>query len=165
MSRAGSPHLPVPGAARTAAQGRGLRANAVALLGMLILQGALGDWVGIAARVPSADRGRGIAAAFVRAVAAGPAGLAAHALLGALLIVGALAFLVRALAGGRGPLPALGGAGLASISVAALGGARFVATGEPGASLAMALGAAAAQGVYVLALLVPIPGRRAASLR
>jgi|GEM_PF-1653040 len=161
MSRAALPRFPAPGAAAgSAVQARGLRANALAVLLMLVLQDALGNWVGIAARVPAADRGRGIAVAFLRAVAAGPAGLAAHALLGALLIAGALAFLLRALAGRRAPLVALAAAGLASISVAALGGARFVATGQPGATLAMALAAAVAQLVYVVTLLFAMPGRR-----
>ena len=75
--------------------GRGLRINSISAAVMLLIEYGLGIWVNLYAEIPASDHGKGTFAAFGAAVAAGPAGLAVHAVLGTLLILTAIAVIVR----------------------------------------------------------------------
>jgi hypothetical protein len=74
-----------------------------------------------------------------RALANGPAGLAIHAGLGLLLIVGAIQLVVRSVLARHRPLIWLSSVSLLAILGAAFNGAAFVNSGDDGSSLGMAM--------------------------
>ncbi|MGP8000047.1 MAG: hypothetical protein ACLPKI_22440 [Streptosporangiaceae bacterium] len=118
----------------------------------LLVQYGLGMWVNLYATVPAADRGGGEFAAIGRALSHGPAGLAAHASLGLLLLIGSVVPLVRAVTARRPAFIVTSGLSLLAILGAAGSGAAFVNTGANGASLGMALLTAVALGCQVVNL-------------
>src|SRR3981081_1787305 len=71
------------------------RASVGTAVGLLI-QYALGMAVNLYVTVPARDHGGGAAAAVGRAVSNGPGALAAHTVLGLLLLVGSVVLVVRA---------------------------------------------------------------------
>lgn len=105
----------------------------------LVVQYGLGMVVNLYVTVPARDQGGGVLTAIGRALANGPAGLAVHAGLGLLLIVGAINLVVRAVLARHRPLMWLSGLSLLAIVGAALNGAAFVNAGDDGASLGMAM--------------------------
>jgi hypothetical protein len=132
-----------------------LRGNSFGVLAMLIIQFAIGMWVNLYAQVPAADRGSGIFGAVGRALTNGPAALAAHAGLGLLIVLAALALLVRSILARQVTAVIASSIGLLAIVSAAVNGARFVADGGPAnASLAMALSTAVAMLSYAVGLLL-----------
>jgi hypothetical protein len=138
----------------TASRISGLRRASFAAFVMLVVQFALGIYVNLYVTVPSADHGHG----FGQAIANGPAGLTVHIVLGLLLILAALGFLVQAVLARRPALIAAAAAGLLAMIGAAASGSAFARSGQDGASMAMALLAAAGLLCYGASLfLLPRP--------
>jgi hypothetical protein len=132
-----------------------LRGNTFGVLAMLIVQFAIGVAVNLYATIPAKDKGGGIFGAIGRALTNGPASLATHAGLGLLIVLAAVALVVRAIVAKHTVSIVLSAIGLAAIASAALNGARFVADGGPAsASLAMALSTAVAMLCYAIGLLL-----------
>jgi len=132
-----------------------LRGNTFGALAMLIVQFAIGIVVNLYAIIPAKDKGSGTFGAIGRALTNGPASLATHAGLGLLIVLAAVALVVRSIVTRHTAGIVLSVIGLAGIVSAALNGARFVADGGPAsASLAMALSTAVAMLCYAIGLLV-----------
>lgn len=136
---------------------RGLRANALAGLVMLLVEYGLGMWTNVYAKLPAADQGKATLAAFGNAVTQGPVGLALHALLGTLLIVTAVSVVVRATLVRQSQLIVVGCVGLAAILAAWLSGATFVGNADNGASFAMALATGVAILAYATIVFIAVP--------
>lgn len=132
-----------------------LRGNTFGILAMLIVQFAIGVVVNLYATIPAKDKGSGIFGAIGRSLTNGPGSLATHAGLGLLIVLAAVALVVRSIIARHNASIVLSVIGLAAIASAALNGARFVADGGPAsASLAMALSTAVAMLCYALGLLL-----------
>jgi len=132
-----------------------LRGNTFGVLAMLIVQFAIGIVVNLYATIPAKDSGSGIFGAIGRALTNGPASLATHAGLGLLIVLAAVALVVRSVVTRHIASVVLSVIGLAAIVAAALNGARFVADGgSANASLAMALSTAVAMLCYAIGLLL-----------
>jgi hypothetical protein len=132
-----------------------LRGNTFGVLAMLIVQFAIGVVVNLYATIPARDKGSGIFGAIGRALTNGPGSLATHAGLGVLIVLAAVALVVRSIVARHTASIVLSVLGLAAITSAALNGARFVADGGPAsASLAMALSTAVAMLCYAAGLLL-----------
>ena len=138
--------------AKSAKTVRGLRANSLAALVMLLLEYGLGIWVNLYGQLPASDNGASLPAAFGRAVAGGPVGLSIHAVLGVVLILSAVSAVVRSFQARRPVLIGAALAGLAAVIIAALSGARFVGHGTDATSMSMAIAAGVAIGAYALML-------------
>jgi hypothetical protein len=134
------------------ARSRSLRPITFAVLVLLLIQYALGMWVNLFATIPQSDRGKGPFAAFAAAVAHGPAGLAVHALVGTLLLVGAIALAIRAALTRNATTIVLASIALLAIIAAWVNGALFVGNGANGSSFGMAMGAGLALLCYVTIL-------------
>ena len=144
-----------PPAGLPARQLLALRGNTFGVLAMLIVQFAIGIVVNLYATIPAKDKGSGIFGAIGRALTSGPASLAAHAGLGLLIVLAAVALVVRSIVTRHTASIVLSAIGLAAIVAAALNGTRFVADGGPAnASLAMALSTAVAMLCYAIGLLL-----------
>jgi hypothetical protein len=116
----------------------GLRVWALVVSLILIVEYFVGASVNLYVTIPTADHGASDLPAIGQAISNGPAGLAIHAVLGLLLIVGALALVARAIRTRRRPVAALTLVGLLSLIGAALSGAEFVGKQENGASMSVA---------------------------
>jgi hypothetical protein len=144
------------GRARAApAAGRGLRPSSFAAVVMLLLEYGLGMWVNLYAQIPASDKGKGTFAGFGAAVANGPVALTLHALLGTLLLVTAVAVIIRAVLARKAAATVIGAVALLAIIAAWLSGARFTGDGADGASFGMAMATAVALLCYVIILFVP----------
>ena len=130
---------PQPDADRRARRRAGLRGTSLGICVMLIAQLILGVAVNLYVRVPAADQGHGLGTALGRALTSPPPTLAAHAILGTLLLVAAVNVLARALRARHKPAIAASATGLAAIAGAAVSGASFVSDSRAGASMAMAV--------------------------
>jgi uncharacterized Tic20 family protein len=131
-----------------------LRGASFGALVMLIVQFAIGIVVNLYVTVPAADKG-GLLSAIGKSLSNGPVSLAVHAVLGLLIILAAVALVVRAALLRHTLVLVLSVVGLLAIVAAALNGARFVADGGPAnASLAMALSTAVAMLCYTISLFV-----------
>jgi hypothetical protein len=131
-----------------------LRGQSFGMLVMLIVQFAIGVVVNLYVTVPAADKG-GFFGALGKALSNGPAALASHAGLGLLIVLAALALIVRAIIIRHVPTIVLSVLGLLSIGAAAANGIRFVSNGgSDNASLSMALAAAGAMLWYSISLFV-----------
>jgi hypothetical protein len=138
-----------------------LRASTLAALVVLLLQYGLGIDANLYATLPTSDHGKSIFPAFAAAITNGPDIVIAHAVLGTLLLIGAVTVLIRAIRTHSPPLIALAGLALAAIIAAWLSGARFVGTTTNGVSLAMAIATGIAIVAYILILfLVATPAAR-----
>lgn len=133
---------------------RGLRANSLAAIVILLLEYGLGVWVNLYGHLPASDYGTNLATGIGRGISDGPVGLSIHAVLGLVLVVSALTALARSIRLGRPVLIALTTVGLAAVVTAALSGARFVGHGDNGSSMGMAIAAGVAIGAYALVLFV-----------
>jgi hypothetical protein len=144
-----------------------LRTNSFAAVVMLLIQYGLGIWVNLYAKLPQADQGATVITGVVRAITNGPVGLTLHAILGLILIATATTAIIRTTRIGRELLLVIAVVGLVSILLAGITGARFVGTGDNGASLIMALATAVAILCYALILFVtgPLPGSRVSESR
>lgn len=141
--------------AANAHRANGLRANSFAAVIMLLTEFGLGIWVNLYARLPASDRGKGVFTAFGGTVASGPAALALHSLLGTLLLVAAIAVVVRAAMARETASTAIGAVAFLAIVAAWLSGARFVGNTSDGASFGMAVATAIALLGYVTILFLP----------
>jgi hypothetical protein len=144
---------------------RGLRANALAGLIMLLIEYSLGISVNLYSTLPAADKGKTLFAGLGAAVGNGPLLVTLHALLGTLLLITGTAALVRALRLGARPLIALSGTAFLATLVAWLAGSAFVGHHEDAASLAMALAAAASILCYTLVIFTLSLGRTTSPAR
>jgi hypothetical protein len=133
---------------------RGLRANALAAVVMLLVQYCLGISVNLYSTLPASDHGKSLFSGFTSAVGDGPLLLSLHALLGTLLLITASAALVRSLRLGATPPIALTAVALLAIIVAWLAGSAFVGHMKNSTSLTMALGTAVAILCYALVIFV-----------
>lgn len=131
---------------------REVRPNAFAVALLLLLQYGLGMWVNLFATIPVSDRGKGLFGAFGAAVAHGPVALTLHALVGTLLVAGAISLVVRAGLARDTAATVLSGVGLLAIISAWINGALFVGNGDNGSSFSMALAAAVALLCYLIIL-------------
>ena len=138
---------------------RGLRANALAGLIMLLIEYSLGISANLYSTLPTADRGKTLFAGLGAALGNGPVLVTIHALLGTLLLITGIAAVARASRLGRRSLIALSGTALLATLVAWLSGSAFVGNQEAAASLAMALAAAAAILCYALVIFMLSLGR------
>ncbi len=129
-----------------------LRTAAFPALVMLVLELALGMAVNLFVTIPVADHGLAVGAAVGAAVGQGPAVLAAHAVLGLLLLLSAAVFLVRAVLARQTTAVVAGVVGLLAMLAAAGSGAGFVASGQDAASMSMAIATAVAVLAYGLVL-------------
>jgi hypothetical protein len=143
---------------------RDLRTNCFAATVMLAIEFGLGMWTNIYANLPAADHGKGMFAAFGRAVADGPVGLSLHAIVGTLLLITGISAMVRAVLI-RGPLSiSLTGVALLALLAAWTSGAKFVGDMGKGPSLTMAIATGVALLGYAVILFVPpgaLSGRQA----
>jgi hypothetical protein len=138
---------------------RGLRANALAGLIMLLVEYSLGISANLYSTLPAADTGKTFFAGLGAAVGNGPLLVTLHALLGTLLLITGMVAVVRATRLGRRPLIALCGAALLATLVAWLSGTAFIGHQKAAASLAMALAAGAAILAYALVIFIVSLGR------
>jgi hypothetical protein len=140
----------------------GLRANALAAVVMLLIQYSLGITVNLYSTLPASDHGKSLFASFPAAVGNGPVLLTLHAILGTLLLITALAALIRSLRLGAPPI-ALTALALLAILIAWMSGSEFIGHQKNGASLAMALATALAILCYTLVIFLlnrSMPDRR-----
>jgi hypothetical protein len=133
---------------------RGLRANALAAVVMLLIQYCLGISVNLYSTLPAANHGKPLFGGFASAVGNGPVLLSLHALLGTLLLITSTAALIRSVRLQGPPLIGLAAIALAAIITAWLSGSEFVGHMQNGASLAMAFATATAILCYVLVILL-----------
>jgi hypothetical protein len=131
---------------------RGLRANALAAVVMLLIQYCLGISVNLYSTLPATDPGKSISAGFTAAVGNGPLVLSLHALLGTLLLITSLAAFLRSWRLAVTPAIALTAVALLAIIVAWLAGSEFVGHMENGTSLTMALATAVSILCYTLVI-------------
>jgi hypothetical protein len=111
--------------------------------------------VNLYAKIPASDHGKGTFAAFGAAVAAGPVGLAVHAVLGTLLLVAAIALIVRAALARNTAATVIGAVAFLAVAAAWLSGTRFVGNAADGASFGMSIATGVALLSYVVILFVP----------
>lgn len=116
-----------------------IRRTSLGMAVTLLVQYGLGMWVSLYVTVPGRDQGGGEFAAIGRALSNGPAGLAVHAALGLLLLLGSVVLVVRASAARSPFLIVTTAVSLLAVLGAAASGGAFVNAGQDGASLAMAL--------------------------
>ncbi len=129
-----------------------MRGASLGAMVMLIIQYALGIGVNI-----YVTPGKG---GFSEAFKSGPA-LALHAVLGLLLIVAAIALLVRAITARHGAVIAASAVGLVAIAAATMSGVSFLKDGADGSSMGMAMATAVAFLCYTICLFVlGSPARR-----
>lgn len=142
---------------------RGLRANSLAALVILLIEYGLGVWVNLYGHLPVSDHGASLTTGFGRAIAGGPVGLSIHAVFGVVLVVSATTALVRSVLVRRRAPMTVTAVGLAAVLIAGVSGARFVGSGSNASSMTMAVSAGVAIGAYALALFlsagVPVPSR------
>jgi uncharacterized membrane protein len=139
---------------------RGLRANALAAIVMLLIQYCLGISVNLYSTLPATDAGKPLFAAFAGAIGDGPLLLSLHALLGTLLLITASAALLRSARLGATAAVVLTAVGLLVIVSAWIAGSEFVGHMKNATSLTMALATAVAILCYALVIfLTPGPPR------
>jgi hypothetical protein len=139
-----------PSVQKRPARRGGLRQANLAVLIILIIQFALGIGVSLYVTLPAVGTaGRSSDQFFSN----GPL-LAIHAVLGLLLVIGAIAVLVRAIIARIAILIVTSVAGLAAIILAAVFGSGFTDKLTDGYSLGMALATAAALACYAIGLYV-----------
>ena len=140
---------------RSAARIRGLRANALAATVMLLIQYCFGSAVGLYSVLPVSDHGKDLFGAFGAAVANGPVLLTLHAVLGTLLLVTALAAVIRSSRVGVRPVIALAITFLTAIASFCLDRRlRFVGQISCGTLLTMGIATAVALLAYALIIFV-----------
>ena len=129
-----------------------LRTAAFAALVMLVLELALGMAVNLFVTIPASEHGLGVGAAVGAALGEGPVVLAAHVILGLLLLLSAAVFLGRAVLARQTTAIVAGVVGLLAMLAAAGSGAGFLASGQDAASMSMAVATATAMLAYVVVL-------------
>ncbi len=140
---------PARAAGRTAGL-RALRGNCMGAAVLLVIQFGLGSAVNLYVTLPTGK-------SFWSTVFSQGA-VAVHAIVALLLIGASVSALVRSIRAGHRLMVWFTSAGLLAVVVAAGAGVAFVRNGNDGASLAMALAAAAALFCYLAAIFAPIDG-------
>jgi hypothetical protein len=133
------------------AASRALRSTLLGLLIALVVQATLGAGVNLYITTPQSARGAGVLAAFGKAISDGGPALALHAVLGALVTLGSIAAVARAVRARHWPAILACTAGLACLLGAFAAGAAFVGDTTSGSSMAMAVLTGAAMIAYLLA--------------
>jgi hypothetical protein len=136
---------------------RARRASLVVIV-LLLAEYGMGMYVNLYVTVPRADHGGGVRSA----ISNGPAVLSAHAVIGLLLGLSALAVLVLSIIARKIGVVIASVAGLFALIVASVAGTSFTSTGQPAESMAMSVMVGVAMLCYAVNLyLTPSPARRA----
>ena len=133
------------------AESRALRRTLLGLLIALVVQATLGAGVNEYITTPRSASGAAVLTAFGKAISDGGPALALHAILGALVTLGSIAAVIRAVRARRLPTILACTAGLACLLGAFAAGAAFVSDTTSGSSMAMAVLTGAAMIAYLLA--------------
>jgi hypothetical protein len=134
----------------------GLRQASLAALVLLVIQYGIGIGINLYVTVPAADHGHSIGTA----ISNGPGVLAAHIVIGLLLILAAAALVVQAIRARHPGLIVTSVIGLLALVGAAAQGAAFVSNARPSASMTMAVLTGVALLSYGVSLyLAGSPGR------
>ncbi len=112
-----------------------VRRGSLAVLVLLVAEYAIGMYVNLYVTVPRSDHGHGLG----NAISNGPAVLSAHAVIGLLLGLGAVAVLVQAVIARHVGAIVCSVAGLLVLALASGAGVSFVSSGQSSESMAMAV--------------------------
>lgn len=138
----------------------GLRRASLAALVLLVIQYGIGIGINLYVTIPAADHGHGIGTA----ISNGPGALAAHIVIGLLLILAAAALVVQAIRARHTGVIVTSVIGFLALVGAAAQGADFVDKAHPAASMTMALLTGVALLCYGISLyLAGSPGTGAAA--
>jgi hypothetical protein len=132
------------------------RASLVALV-LLLAEYGMGMYVNLYVTIPRADHGSSLG----NAIANGPVILSAHAVIGLLLGLSALAVLVLSIMARRPSVIVVSAVGLFALAVASVAGTSFTSTGQAAESMAMSVMTGVGLLCYATNLyLLPSPARR-----
>jgi hypothetical protein len=123
------------GVSATPARLARVRRASLVVLVLLAAEYGIGMYVNLYVTVPRSDRGGDLGSA----ISGGPPVLSAHAVIGTLLGLGALAVLVLAVLTRRWDVAALSAVGLLAMAFASVAGTGFASTGDVADSMAMAV--------------------------
>jgi hypothetical protein len=133
------------------------RASLVVIV-LLLAEYGMGMYVNLYVTVPRVDHGGSVRSA----ISNGPAVLSAHAVIGLLLGLSALAVLVLSITARKIGVMIASAAGLLALVIASAAGTSFTSTGQPAESMAMSVMFGVAVLCYAVILyLMPSPARRA----
>lgn len=113
---------------------RARRASLVVIV-LLLAEYGMGMYVNLYVTVPRADHGGSVRSA----ISNGPAVLSAHAVIGLLLGLSALAVLVLSIIARKIGVMIASAVGLFALGVASVAGTSFTSTGQPAESMAMSV--------------------------
>jgi hypothetical protein len=134
-----------------------VRRGSLAVLVLVVAEYLIGMYVNLFVTIPRADHGHSVGSA----IANGPAILAAHAVIGLLLGLAALAVLVQAIVARHPGAIAASAAGLFALAFASAAGASFTSSGHLADSMVMSVLTGVGLLCYAANLyLLPRPGRR-----
>jgi len=133
------------------AESRTLRRSLLGLLIVLAVEESLGSGVNLYITTPKSAQGAGVFTAFGKAISDGGPALALHAVIGALVTLGAISAVVQAVRVRHWPAIGACTLGLACLLGAFAAGASFVGDTTSGSSMAMAVLTGAAMIIYLLA--------------
>ena len=154
---ADSPSRTLSVSARAPASLARLRRASLAVVVLLLAEYVLGMYVNLYVTVPAADHGHSLGSA----ISNGPVILSAHAVIGLLLGLSALAVLVLSVVARRPNVIAISVVGLIALAVASLAGSSFTSSGQAAESMAMSVMTGVGLLCYAANLyLLPSAGRR-----
>jgi hypothetical protein len=134
-----------------------LRRASLAVVVLLVAEYGIGMYVNLYVTVPTADHGHSVGSA----ISNGPVVLSAHAVVGLLLGLSALAVLVLSVIARRPSVIAVSVVGLLALAVASLAGSSFTSSGGSADSMAMSVMTGVGLLCYATNLyLLPSPARR-----
>jgi hypothetical protein len=133
-----------------------LRRASMAALVLLLAEYVLGMYVNLYVTVPAADHGHSVGSA----ISNGPVILSAHAVIGLLLGLSALAVLVLSVMARRPSVIAISVAGLIALAVASMAGSSFTSSGTSADSMAMSVMTGVGLLCYAASLYLLPSGRR-----
>lgn len=134
-----------------------LRRASLAVVVLLLAEYVLGMYVNLYVTVPAADHGHSVGSA----ISNGPVILSAHAVIGLLLGLSALAVLVLSVIARRPSVIAFSVVGLIALAVASMAGSSFTSSGQAAESMAMSVMTGVGLLCYAANLyLLPSAGRR-----
>src|SRR5580704_1425563 len=132
---ADSPSRTLSVSARAPASLARLRRASLAVVVLLLAEYVLGMYVNLYVTVPAADHGHSVGSA----ISNGPVILSAHAVIGLLLGLSALAVLVLSVIARRPSVIAVSVVGLIALAVASMAGSSFTSSGQAAESMAMSV--------------------------
>jgi hypothetical protein len=134
-----------------------LRRASLAALVLLLAEYGIGMYVNLYVTVPAADHGHSVGSA----ISNGPVILSAHAVIGLLLGLSALAVLVLSVIARRPSVIGVSVVGLIALAIASMAGTSFTSSGDSADSMAMSVMTGVGLLCYAVNLyLLPLPGRR-----